>query len=166
MSDGIEVAHAPIIENEKPRKMPVSTSLDKFPIREAYDDVRSDLSDTNWVVMKFDGAQIVCTATGEDFDEFKGHFTDAERAFGYIRIQMGDEMSKRRKFLFLTWIGPEVGVLKRAKMSCDKAIIKEVINSFAVELQAESQADLDMALFREQLEKAGGANYGTGFRDN
>lgn len=78
--------------------------------------------------MKFDGAQIVCTATGEDFDEFKGHFTDAERAFGYIRIQMGDEMSKRRKFLFLTWIGPEVGVLKRAKMSCDKAIIKEVIN--------------------------------------
>lgn len=80
------------------------------------------------VVMKFDGARIVCTATGEDFDEFKGHFTDAERGFGYIRIQMGDEMSKRRKFLFLTWIGPEVGVLKRAKMSCDKAIIKEVIN--------------------------------------
>lgn len=78
--------------------------------------------------MKFDGARIVCTATGEDFDEFKGHFTDAERGFGYIRIQMGDEMSKRRKFLFLTWIGPEVGVLKRAKMSCDKAIIKEVIN--------------------------------------
>lgn len=78
--------------------------------------------------MKFDGARIVCTATGEDFDEFKGHFTDDERGFGYIRIQMGDEMSKRRKFVFLTWIGPEVGVLKRAKMSCDKAVIKEVIN--------------------------------------
>ena len=116
--------------------------------------------------MKFEGAQIVCTATGEDFEEFKEHFTDDERGFGYIRIQMGDEMSKRRKFLFLTWIGPNVGVLKRAKMSCDKAIIKEVINSFAVELQAESQADLDMGLYREALEKAGGANYGTGFRDN
>lgn len=41
-----------------------------------------------------------------------------------------------------------------------------LFQSFAVELQAESQADLDMTLFREQLEKAGGANYGTGFRDN
>lgn len=79
-------------------------------------------------MLKFDGPRIVCTATGEDFDEFKGHFTDGERAFGYIRIQMGDEMSKRRKFLFLTWIGPEVGVLQRAKMSTDKAVIKEVIN--------------------------------------
>lgn len=140
--------------------------------------------------MKFDGPRIVCTATGEDFDEFKGHFTDEERGFGYIRLLLGDEMSKRRKFLFLTWIGPEVGVLKRAKMSCDKAIIKEVINvslsiiqspppkavfyslparplqSFAVELQAESQSDLDMTIFREALEKAGGANYGTGFREN
>jgi len=41
---------------------------------------------------------------------------------------MGDEMSKRRKFLFLTWIGPSVGVIQRAKMSTDKAIIKDVIN--------------------------------------
>lgn len=46
----------------------------------------------------------------------------------FFRIQMGDEMSKRRKFLFLTWIGPEVGVIQRAKMSTDKAIIKDVIN--------------------------------------
>lgn len=78
--------------------------------------------------MKFEGSHIACTATGEDFEEFTSHFTDNERGFGYIRFQMGDEMSKRRKFLFLTWIGPEVGVLKRAKMSCDKAIIKEVIS--------------------------------------
>lgn len=41
---------------------------------------------------------------------------------------MGDEMSKRRKFLFLTWIGSDVSVLQRAKMSTDKAIIKDVIN--------------------------------------
>lgn len=29
-------------------QMPVSTSIDKFPIREAYEDVRSDVTDTNW----------------------------------------------------------------------------------------------------------------------
>jgi len=32
---------------------------------------------------------------------------------GYIRNQMGDEMSKHKKFFFLTWIGQEVGVIQR-----------------------------------------------------
>lgn len=101
---------------------------------------------------------------------------------------MGDEMSKRRKFLFLTWIGPEVSVIQRAKMSTDKAIMKDVINvsykkgfystfritnlirplfpkNFAVELQAETQVDLDLDIFMDALNRAGGANYGTGIRD-
>lgn len=162
MSDGIEVEQ--IIET-KPRKLPMATSLDKDAIREAYEDVRSDLTDTEWAVFKFDGPQIVCSAKGTCFDEFKDQFTDNERAFGYIRIQMGDEMSKRKKFLFLTWIGPDVGVIQRAKMSTDKAIIKDVLNNFAVELQAGSEADLDIEMFRDALNRAGGANYGTGVRD-
>ena len=37
-------------------------------------------------------------------------------------------MSKRSKFLFLTWIGCDVGVMQRAKMSTDKSIMKEVIS--------------------------------------
>ena len=37
-------------------------------------------------------------------------------------------MSKRKKFIFLTWIGQDVGVIQRAKMSTDKAIIKDVLN--------------------------------------
>lgn len=106
--------------------------------------------------------------------------------FSLWRIQMGDEMSKRRKFLFLTWIGPDVSVIQRAKMSTDKAIMKDVINvsvfrriynlwtlnvykfpiqNFAVELQAETQLDLDLDIFMDALNRAGGANYGTGIRD-
>lgn len=78
-------------------------------------------------VFSYDNAQIICAGKGKGFDDFKGYFADDERAFGYIRIQMGDEMSKRNKFLFLTWIGPSVGVMQRAKMSTDKSLIKDVI---------------------------------------
>ena len=42
-------------------------------------------------------------------------------------FQTGDEMSKRAKFVLVTWIGPSVSVMKKAKMSTDKAIIKDVI---------------------------------------
>lgn len=37
-------------------------------------------------------------------------------------------MSRRAKFLLVTWVGPSVSVLKRAKMSTDKALIKDVVS--------------------------------------
>ncbi|XP_026477325.1 coactosin-like protein [Ctenocephalides felis] len=143
----------------------MTTSLDRDTVRAAYEDVRSDLSDTDWAVFKFSGPQIVVSAKGCDFAEFREQFAENERAFGYIRLQMGDEMSKRRKFLFLTWVGPGVGVINRAKMSTDKAMVKDIITNFAVELQAENQSELEVEQFRDALNRAGGANYGTGVRD-
>jgi hypothetical protein len=37
--------------------------------------------------------------------------------------------------------------------------------NFAVELQLENKNEFDIDHFREQLLRAGGANYGTGMRD-
>ena len=42
-------------------------------------------------------------------------------------MQTGDEMSKRAKFVFVTWVGPSVSVMKKAKMSTDKALMKDII---------------------------------------
>lgn len=36
-------------------------------------------------------------------------------------------MSKRTKFLFVTWLGPNVAPMKRARLSSDKALVKEII---------------------------------------
>ena len=41
-------------------------------------------------------------------------------------FQTGDEMSKRAKFVMVTWIGPGVSVMKKAKMSTDKALMKDI----------------------------------------
>ncbi|CAH0696445.1 unnamed protein product [Spodoptera exigua] len=146
-------------------KVTMTTGLDRDTIRAAYEDVRSDTTPTEWAVFKFDGARIVCSARGSDFTEFRTQFSDDDRAFGYLRLQMGDEMSKRKKFLFVTWVGPNVSVINRAKMSTDKAIIKDIISNFAVELQLENQSEIDIDQFKDALNRAGGANYGTGVRD-
>ena len=42
-------------------------------------------------------------------------------------FQTGDEMSKRAKFVFVTLVGPSVSVMKKAKMSTDKALMKDII---------------------------------------
>ncbi|KAF5297570.1 hypothetical protein FQR65_LT10001 [Abscondita terminalis] len=143
----------------------MATSLDADAIRDAYEDVRADGSETQWALFKFDGQRIVCSEKGDDFDKFKDSFGENERVFGYIRVQTGDEMSKRQKFLFVTWVGPSVSVIQRAKMSTDKSMIKEIIKNFAVELQLEAASEIDLEYFKQALNKAGGANYGTGVRD-
>ena len=42
-------------------------------------------------------------------------------------FQTGDEMSKRAKFVLVTWVGQNVSVMKKAKMSTDKALLKDII---------------------------------------
>ena len=44
----------------------------------------------------------------------------------FVFFQTGDEMSKRAKFVMVTWIGPGVSVMKKAKMSTDKALMKDI----------------------------------------
>ncbi|KAK4315474.1 hypothetical protein Pmani_013389 [Petrolisthes manimaculis] len=141
------------------------TQIDRDGLRDAYSDVRDDKSEVNWAVFKYDGSNVVVSAKGEDFDEFKTQFGDDERAFAYIRLQTGDEMSKRSKFLLVTWVGTEVSPIKKAKMSTDKALVKEILANFAVELTLESAMELDHEAFLQELVKAGGANYGTGVRN-
>ena len=45
-----------------------------------------------------------------------------------MRMFTGDELSKRAKFAFITWIGPAVSALKRARVSIDKSLVKEVVS--------------------------------------
>jgi len=52
---------------------------------------------------------------------------DDERLYGFARIDTGDELSKRVKFVLVTWVGVNVGALKRAKMSIDKSVVKTII---------------------------------------
>lgn len=49
------------------------------------------------------------------------------RLFGFVRITTGDAMSKRAKFTLITWIGENISGLQRAKISTDKALVKEIV---------------------------------------
>jgi hypothetical protein len=54
--------------------------------------------------------------------------SDDARVFGFVRVATGDELSKRTKFVLITWIGAEVNALKRAKVSTDKTAVKSVVS--------------------------------------
>ena len=145
----------------------MAISMDRGTIGNAYNDVRADNTETEWAVFKFtEGTNnVTVTATGSNFEEFSSSFNNDDRGFGYVRIATGDEMSKRAKFVFVTWVGPNVNVMKKAKMSTDKALMKSVVQNFSVELQLDNHNEFSYEYFKDQVDKAAGAKYGTGKRD-
>ena len=48
-------------------------------------------------------------------------------------------MSKRSRFVLVTWVGANISVMKKAKMSTDKLLVKEIIQ---VELSSSFMAFL------------------------
>ncbi|XP_038070128.1 coactosin-like protein [Patiria miniata] len=135
----------------------------KEKLCDAYLDVRSDKSDTRWCLATYpdDGKQVELAASGVDYQEFLDLLQDDQRSYGFVRYETGDEMSKRAKFAFVTWIGPSVSPLKRARVSTDKGFVKEIFTTFGVEVLADDRDDLQEDHVKDLLKKAGGANYGS-----
>ncbi|KAM7002497.1 coactosin-like protein [Tautogolabrus adspersus] len=135
------------------------TTIDKDACREAYNEVRDDNTDTMWAAFTYDGSKIVPAGQGTNYEDFKKMCTDDSRLFGFVRVTTGDAMSKRAKFTLITWIGENIVGLQRAKISTDKAKVKEIVQNFAKEFMLSDQRELDEDCIREELKKAGGANY-------
>ncbi|XP_040185363.1 coactosin-like protein [Rana temporaria] len=137
----------------------MATKIDKESCREAYNLVRDDTNGISWVTFKYDGPTIVPGDQGSDYEDFVAACTDDVRLFAYVRLTTGDAMSKRVKFALITWIGENVGGLQRAKTGTDKSLVKDIVQNFAKEMVITERKDLEEENIKNELKKAGGANY-------
>jgi len=133
-------------------------------ISQAYQDVRSDKSDTNWLLIKYESDKIdklTLVGTGnEGLEDLKKQVSDSEVMFGYVRVvYSNDKESKREKFILVVWIGQSVKVMRRAKVSVHAADVKKVLNAYSIEVAAKDKDDLDEEPIVKRLRKAGGASY-------
>ncbi|KAF2464163.1 actin depolymerizing protein [Lindgomyces ingoldianus] len=141
-----------------------SDILSDVDIAQAYEDVRSDKSETTWLVLKYasgtpDSLKLDKTGTG-DIAEMCECLGDDEAAYGYVRVTLGnDEYSERTKFAFVVWAGPNTKIMRKAKMSFQSGQVKQVLRSYAVEIQTDDKKDLEQEVVVMKLRKAMGANY-------
>eukprot|EP01147_Barroeca_monosierra_P008695 gene8695-1084_t len=138
--------------------------VDREAMYDAYNEVRSDDNETSWATFKYQDKLITLDGKGEKYEDFLARLGDDERVYGFVRFETGDELSRRAKFALITWVGPKTSVLKKAKVSTDKAFVKEIIQSYAKEFLADSLSDLDYDTILAAVKATGGANYGTGVR--
>ncbi|KAI5194167.1 actin depolymerizing protein [Aureobasidium subglaciale] len=133
-------------------------------IATAYEDVRSDKSATTWMILKYISGTsdpLKLDSTGEgDIAEMVEHLGDDEAAYAFVRMTVGnDELSQRVKFVFVSWCGPNTRVMRRAKMTTQIGQVKQVLRSYAIEIQTDSKTDLKESEVSMKLRKAMGANY-------
>jgi len=137
-------------------------------VKEAYEDVRNDKTDTNWATFGYaddtnggNPNQITLVSKGSGgYAELAQAFVTGKRLYGFLRYISGDELSTRAKFVFISWVPQGVPIRKRASVSTHKSFVKEVVKDFAIELHAEDLNDISEAEVQKALQKAGGANYG------
>ena len=132
-------------------------------IREAYEEVRKDNVDTNWLLCTYaEGSDKVFALVGKGtggLDELKEHLNEKFRGFGYLRCTTGDELSVRSKFVFITYCGEKVRLIHRTKLTVHKADILPVIQQVSISVDASTPDELNMEDINARLFKAGGAHY-------
>ncbi|KAI0298709.1 actin depolymerizing protein [Multifurca ochricompacta] len=133
-------------------------------INEAYEDVRSNKSDTNWVLIDYESDRsdkLVVTAKGTGgLAELQEKLDPAKASFAYVRVTYSnDKESRREKFILVAWIGSKCKVMRKAKVSVHTADVKSVFHAYSIDVAAREKDDLKEEPIVVRLRKAGGASY-------
>ncbi|KAG1862127.1 hypothetical protein DFJ58DRAFT_715369 [Suillus subalutaceus] len=133
-------------------------------IDEAYQDVRSDKSETNWLLLDYESDRsdkLTVTQTGTGgLAELRDTLSDSKASYAYVRVTFSnDKESQREKFILVVWIGPGCKVMRKAKISVHAADVKQVLRVYSIEVPAREKDDLKEDPIVVKLRKAGGASY-------
>ncbi|KAI1391696.1 actin depolymerizing protein [Hypoxylon trugodes] len=143
------------------------SGADSPEILAAYDAVRSDKDETNWLLISYAAAvgdKLTLTGTGTGgLAELVSKLDDTQAQYGYVRVEYSnDSESKRVKFIFVVWIGEGVKVMRKARVSIESGNVKRVLAHHSIQVDARDRGDLEEGDIVTRLRKAGGADYNGG----
>ncbi|ADV20622.1 hypothetical protein I315_06851 [Cryptococcus gattii Ru294] len=133
-------------------------------IAEAYEQIRSNGGEETWMLLDYESEKsnkLVLTATGKgDLSELSAQLKPENASFAYAKVRYeNDEHSFREKFILVIWIGENVKVMRRARVSVHAADVKKVLRAYSIEVSASTPTDLEQDDIVTRLRRAGGANY-------
>lgn len=143
------------------------SGADSPEILAAYDAVRSDKDETNYLIISYAstvGDKLTLTATGTGgLDELATKLDDSQAQYAYVRVEYAnDTESKRVKFALIIWIGEGTKVMRKARVSIESGAVKKVLGHHSIQVDARDKGDLDEKDIIIRLRKAGGADYNGG----
>jgi len=140
----------------------MALNLNDSAIAQAWADIRSDDSATNWLLVGYDENQkdtlkLVGSGSG-GMNELKTQLDSNQVLYGIFRVIGVDQDSRRTKYVFVTFIGSGLSPLKRARTSTHKSALAQYFNGFHVEIYAASEDDLTEDDIVKRLNSSTGAH--------
>lgn len=115
-------------------------------LRAAIAAVRSDASDTNWVLASYDAPNsnnVVLVGSGSGGSaELLGHLKDDVVGYGLVRQSEKFDDSTRAMFAFVNWTGENIHRMLRAKLGTHSGAIKEIFSPYHVSINAEKEGEI------------------------
>ncbi|KAF5138050.1 Coactosin [Metarhizium anisopliae] len=143
------------------------SGLDHPDIAAAYDAVRSDKDEANWMLISYaaaTGNKLSLSKTGTGgIAELAASLDDAQVQYGYVRVQYAnDAESTRVKFVLVVWIGENTKVMRKARVSVESGDVKRILSHHSIAITASDRSELEERDVVAKLRKAGGADYNGG----
>jgi hypothetical protein len=143
------------------------SGLDAPEISAAYDAVRDDKNETNWLLVSYTGAtgnRLALTGTGTGgLTELTAALDDSQVQYGYVRVEYAnDKESTRVKFVLAVWIGESTKVMRKARVSVESGAVKAALAHHHLAVTTGDKSELREADLVTKLRKSGGADYNGG----
>ncbi|KAF8864104.1 cofilin/tropomyosin-type actin-binding protein [Acephala macrosclerotiorum] len=143
------------------------SGADSPEILAAYEAVRSDKDETNWLIISYASAvgdKLTLSATGTGgITELAEKLDPSQAQYAYVRVEYAnDTESKRVKFVMVIWIGEGTKVMRKARVSIESGAVKRVLGHHSIQVDAREKSDLKEDEVVKRLRKAGGADYNGG----
>jgi len=108
-------------------------------IASAWKDMSDQKSTNNFLLTQVDNGVVTLAASGQGgFDELVQNFKQDKVMFGVLKV-LGKDVRKsvesiRPKFIFFSFIGENVPVLQRARVSVQRPDVEKIFNGYSVRM--------------------------------
>jgi len=130
--------------------VPKSTDNVKFgdegEIKRAIQDVRSDATPTNWVLLTYDASNantIVLSGTGTGgSEELISHLKEDNIGYGLIRQEEKYDDTNRVMFAFVNWAGEGIPRMQKARIGTHSGAVKGLLAPYHADVDASNHSEI------------------------
>jgi len=125
--------------------------------------VRSNADELAWVIFKYQpNSDNLLSVLGNGYgglEEFRDNFDENERLYGLLRLVDIYDGHTTIKFVFVTWAGAKVSVMRKARMTTHKGSIVNLIGQAHITLDASEKSDIsDQEVLQRVSDASGSGN--------
>jgi hypothetical protein len=147
----------------KPASVPGSTSvvswIDEDNIRAAIKAVRSDADETDWLLLGYEGntTKIYLQAKGSiGLSELISHLKPDQVQYGLYRTTDTVDNTVAVKFVFIIWVGDQVPVTRKARITTHKGEVTSFIGQYHVDCNCSDLSEINDDIIRDLVQRASG----------